>query len=356
MSSAVPITFASRRPRSSPILNVRRVRLRSAPACVLELLGSRHGARRLLKKAHLRRWLRRSSLQRTTKYVSLLTSSPPCIWTFLNSLHPLTFILSPLGRGPGEGLARVKPALGRRAYLQLALLLLLAVPVAAWAQDAEEIVRKADLVRAPGGSFIWNVTVTAYEPGKAPTVNGFEVYVKDTNRTFVKFISPARNLGRSLLYLDRDLWIYLPDAGKPVRIPLSQRLVGQVANGDIARTNYSGDYTASLTGSESVDGVACYVLDLKAKSKEVTYSAIRYWVAKETFHPMKAEFFAGTGTLLKTGIFGEYKEEGGRLRPARVTLVDAIRRDVRSTMDFSDLRIRELPDKYFNKNYMKSLD
>src|SRR3990172_2849765 len=42
---------------------------------------------RLLKKAHLRRWLRRSSLQRTTKYVSLLTSSPPCIWTFLNSLH-----------------------------------------------------------------------------------------------------------------------------------------------------------------------------------------------------------------------------------------------------------------------------
>jgi outer membrane lipoprotein-sorting protein len=246
--------------------------------------------------------------------------------------------------------------LNRLHFVGLAVMLLLVLPVAAFAQEADEIVRKADLVRAPGGSFVWSVTITASEPGKAPIVNGFEVYIKDTHKSFVKFVSPARNVGRSLLYLDRDLWIYLPDAGKPVRIPLAQRLVGQVANGDIARTNYSGDYTATLIGSEMVDGVACYVLDLKAKTKEVTYSAIRYWVAKETFHPMKAEFYAGTGTLLKTGSFEQYKEHGGRLRPTRLTLVDAIRKDVKSTMDFSDLRIRELPEKYFNKNYMKILD
>ncbi len=234
--------------------------------------------------------------------------------------------------------------------------LLLALPFQAFAQDATEIVRKADLVRAPVESFIWDVTITTYEGSKAPTVNGFEVYVKGSNRSFVKFVAPARNVGRSLLYLDRDLWIYLPDAGKPVRIPLSQRLVGQVANGDVARTNYAGDYTATLAGSERVDGVDCYVLDLKAKSKEITYAAIKYWVAKETFHPTKAEFYAGTGTLLKTGTFEEYRESGGRLRPTRLTLVDAIRRDHKSTMDVSNLRIRELPDKYFNKTYMKTLD
>jgi len=237
-----------------------------------------------------------------------------------------------------------------------ALALLLVLPVGASAQDAEEIVRKADLVRAPEGSFIWNVTITVYEPGKAPLVNGFEVYIKDANRTFVKFVSPARNVGRSLLYLDRDLWIYLPDAGKPVRMPLAQRLLGQVANGDIARTNYSGDYTAKLAGNENAAGAQAYVLDLKAKTKEVTYAGIRYWVAKETFHPIKAEFYAGTGTLLKTGVFEQYKEHGGRLRPARLTFVDAIRKDVKSTMEFSGLRIQELPDKYFNKTYMKSLD
>lgn len=211
-------------------------------------------------------------------------------------------------------------------------------------------------MRAPSQSFIWDVTITTYDPGKSPAVNGFEVYVKGSNKSFVKFVSPARNVGRSLLYLDRDLWIYLPDAGKPVRIPLAHRLVGQVANGDLARTNYSSDYTATLVGNEPVDGVDCHVLNLKATSKEITYAAIKYWVAKETFHPMKAEFYAGTGTLLKTGAFEEYKESGGRLRPTRLMFVDAIRKDHRSTMDFSNLRIRELPDKYFNKNYMRILD
>ncbi len=235
-------------------------------------------------------------------------------------------------------------------------LLVALLPLSAFGQDAAEIVKKADLVRAPAGSFIWNVTITNYEPGKTPVVNGFEVYSKGLERTFVKFVSPPRMQGRSLLGLGNDLWIFLPDAGKPVRIPLAQRLVGQVSNGDIARTNFAADYTPTLASEEKVNGVDCYVLGLKGKSKDVTYSTIKYWVAKETFNPMKAEFYAGTGTLLKTGFFEEYKDAGGRRRPTRLTLIDAIRKDFKSVIDFSDLRVRDIPEKYFDKNYMKSLD
>ncbi len=227
---------------------------------------------------------------------------------------------------------------------------------AAWPQDAAEVVKKADLIRAPTGSFIWNVTIVNDEPNKSPSTVGLQVFVKGNDKTFVKFVSPPRDVGRSLLSLGRDLWIFLPDAGKPVRIPLAQRLVGQVANGDIARTNYSGDYGATLVGSEKLDGIDCYVLDLKAKSKEVTYAAIRFWVAKPNFRPMKAEYFAGTGTLLKTGTFEEYKLVGGQVRPTRLVLVDAVRKGMKSTIDFGALEVRELPDKYFDKNYMKNLD
>ncbi|MEK6696567.1 MAG: outer membrane lipoprotein-sorting protein [Candidatus Deferrimicrobiota bacterium] len=233
---------------------------------------------------------------------------------------------------------------------------LAAIPLSSHAMDADEIVRKADLARGPSGSYIWKVTISHSEPGKTVAVSGYEVYVKGPDKVFVKFVSPARNTGRSLLALGRDVWIYLPDAGKPLRIPLAQRLVGQVANGDIARTDYAGDYTATLLGNEKVNGVECYVLDLKAKTKEVTYSAIKYFVARETFHPVKAEFYAGTGTLLKVGTFGEYREFGDRLRPTKLIFEDAVRKGVVSTMQFGDLRVRDLPEKYFNKNYMKNLD
>ncbi|HEY3095890.1 MAG TPA: outer membrane lipoprotein-sorting protein, partial [Acidimicrobiia bacterium] len=240
--------------------------------------------------------------------------------------------------------------------LGLVAMLLLGAVRPAHADQAAEIVADADRYRRPADSFVWKITITSQEAKKTPSVDGFEVFVKGGGRVFVKFVAPPRSVGRSLLALGRDLWIYLPDAGKPVRIPLSQRLVGQVANGDIARADYAGDYDATLVSDDEVDRVACHVLDLKAKSKDVTYSAIKYWVSKDGRRPLKAEFYAGTGTLLKTGVFDSFQTVAGHLLATRLTLTDAIRKDRRSVLDYGEVTIRELPDKYFDKNYMKTLD
>src|SRR2546421_11156491 len=135
-------------------------------------------------------------------------------------------------------------------------LLLLATATPAFADEAADIVRDADRFRRPAESFVWKISITSQEAKKAPSVDGFEVFVKGAGRSFVKFVAPPRSVGRSLLALGRDLWIYLPDAGKPVRIPFSQRLVGQVANGDIARADYTGDYDATPVGEDTVAGLA----------------------------------------------------------------------------------------------------
>ena len=245
---------------------------------------------------------------------------------------------------------------GSALRLGLLAVLVLGVASPARADEAATIVADADRARRPADSFAWKINITSQEAKKTPSVDGFEVFVKGGGRVFVRFVAPPRSVGRSLLALGRDLWIYLPDAGKPVRIPLSQRLVGQVANGDIARADYAGDYDATLTGEDALDGVACHVLDLKAKTKDVTYSAIKYWVSKEGRRPVKAEFYAGTGTLLKTGIFDNFKNVSGHLLATRLTLTDAIRKDKRSVLDYGEVSVRELPDKYFDKNYMKTLD
>jgi hypothetical protein len=242
--------------------------------------------------------------------------------------------------------------------LQLALVVMITLGAAApaVADEAAEIVRDADRFRRPGDSFVWKVTITSEEGKKAPSVDGFEVYVKGAGRSLVRFVAPPRNVGRSLLAIGRDLWIYLPDAGKPVRIPFSQRLVGQVANGDIARADYAGDYDVTLAGQETVDGVACHVLELKAKTKDVTYAAVKYWVSKDGRRPVRAEFYAGTGTLLKTGTFGSFKDVNGRVLATRLTLVDGIRKDRTSVLDYGEITVRDVPEKYFDKNFMKSLD
>jgi len=82
----------------------------------------------------------------------------------------------------------------------------------------------------------------------------------------------------------RDLWVFLPDISKPLRISLQQRLLGDVSNGDLARANFVGDYMPSIEEVRQ----AFYVLLLKAKSEDVTYGSIKLWVDKKSFRPLKA--------------------------------------------------------------------
>jgi outer membrane lipoprotein-sorting protein len=250
--------------------------------------------------------------------------------------------------------------MSKLAALVAVLALLATRPVAAPAAeaanpDADAIVKKGDLSRQPSNSYIWKVTITTEENGKPPMLNAYDVYMKD-NRMLARFLAPPRDVGRSLLGVSTDLWVYLPDTHKALRVPASQRLVGQVANGDLARANFSGDYSATWLATEEVDGVLCDVLDLKPKTKEATYDRVKYWVAREGARPKKAEFYAGTGTLLKYAVYENYQTVNGRSYPARAVFTDAIRKDRVSVMEFSDVRVKNLADRYFSKDYMQSLE
>ncbi len=52
--------------------------------------------------------------------------------------------------------------------------------------------------------------------------------------------------------LGDDMWIYLPDTSRPVRITPLERLSGDASNGDVARTNYAVDYSPVYLRTEKV--------------------------------------------------------------------------------------------------------
>lgn len=219
------------------------------------------------------------------------------------------------------------------------------------AQEApNRLLEAVDRVRTPEGAFVTQVTISTREPTKPEQVHGYEVYAQGARQTLVRFTSPASERGKSLLMLDQDLWMYLPTVGQPIRIPLAQRLVGNVAHGDIARLNFAGDYEDTLLDSEVVEGQECYLLHLTARTKTLTYGTIRLWVAKATAHPLQAEFFTLAGQLLKRGRYTQYALVAGRLRPTQLVLVDQVRTGLVSTLEYRDMQAREIPEKFFNKN------
>lgn len=222
--------------------------------------------------------------------------------------------------------------------------------------DATALVLKADEVRFPADGFEASVTIESSGDGDAVTLRKYRVLSKGNENTVVMVTEPAAERGQILLMKGRDLWVFLPSVSQPVRLSLSQRLTGQVANGDLARANFAGDYDAKILRTEEIDGKPAYVLELVARERGVTYHRVVYWVRKDNAWPIKAEFYALSDRLLKSARYEDFQRAAGAVRPMRIVMHDALHADERSTLQYSDMKLRDLPDRIFTKDYLKRLE
>ena len=224
------------------------------------------------------------------------------------------------------------------------------------ASAAQEILRRADEARFPQEGFEVVVRIESVESGRRSEHRTLKVLSKGNANAIVLTIEPASERGQIMLMKERDLWMFLPRVSQPVRISLAQRLTGQVANGDIARANLAGDYIPSLAGVEKAGADTLYVLELTAIDRKVAYQRVRYWVRQKDFRPHRAEFYSVSNRLLKTCHYEDFRVLGGKIRPGRLVMTDALSKDTQSTLYYSDLKLRELPDQIFTKEYLRRLD
>jgi hypothetical protein len=244
--------------------------------------------------------------------------------------------------------------LGAIAAGLIALLFIIAHFAYGQELSVKDILRASDRARGNLAGIVWNITLTTNEDGSSES-RGLNVKVKG-NDTLARFTSPANLNDRMVLMKDRNMWFIRSGLKKPVSLSPRQKLMGDAANGDIASTNYAEDYEASLTGSESVGTEECYVLDLKAANKNVTYDRIKYWVSKKRLVGVKAEFYTLSGKLFKTADFKydnritNNNEEIPFI--SELIIRDAIQKDRITTMTYSNIKVEPIPDTTFNLNLL----
>lgn len=221
---------------------------------------------------------------------------------------------------------------------------------------AQAIVEKADKIRFPAEGFQVDVAIATTLADQSNETRKYRVLSKGNENSVVMVTEPAAERGQIMLMKGRDLWVFMPEVSQPIRLSFAQRLTGQVANGDLARANFAGDYLPRITGSESIDGRDYHVLDLKAVDRGVTYQRVKYWVDKESARPLKAEFYSLSNRLLKRCRYENYQTMAGNVRPTRLVMEDALKAGEQSVLEYGAMKLRDLPDKIFTKEYLKKLD
>ena len=220
---------------------------------------------------------------------------------------------------------------------------------------ARSILEKADEIRFPAESFQVDIHITSSAPDQDTEKRKYRVLSKGNENTVIMILEPASERGQIMLMKGRDLWVFMPDVSQPIRLGLAQRLTGQVANGDLARANFSGDYNPKMLRTEKVDGEDHYVLELTAVDRGVTYHRVLLWVNKSNHRPRKAEFYSLSNRLMKTCSYENFERMAGRSRPTRLIMKDALKPGDISILDYENMKLRELPDKVFSKDYLKKL-
>lgn len=233
------------------------------------------------------------------------------------------------------------------SFVTLALPQLFVSAFAAGATPVE-IVKEADDVRAPQFEYSMNVKVRSVGKGD-PVDDTYRVSVRGMKASLVEQTEPERLRGRKLLMLENDLWLYTPNTRRPTRVSFEQKLTGEVANGDISRTNFGGDYDPVLSGQEKVGAQEAWKLRLTAKSKDVTYHMIDYWVGKKGHVPIKAVFYAKSGKALKTATYSNLKPVLGKNRITRTVITDILQPGRQSVIDNYQYKREKFDDATFNK-------
>lgn len=176
----------------------------------------------------------------------------------------------------------------------------------------------------------------------------------------IEYLAPARDKGTRMLKLGDELWIYMPNVDRVQKISghmLRQGMMGSDVSYEdmMASREMRKQYHAKVTGESSVDGHACWTLEMKAKDDKVTYSKRVTCVDKKTFIPLKQDLYALSGMLLKTWTMSDVKEFGkGRNFPTRMTVQDHVKKQSVTKIEFKSIEFGvEFPREVFSLRWLE---
>jgi len=224
--------------------------------------------------------------------------------------------------------------------------------VPAFAIDGTELLKQVDRNLNPESYESYRKLINIEPDGRRKEFTLFTVK-KGVDKVASLFIAPASEKGRSTLRLGDNMWLYIPNVGKPIRITSLQSVVGGVFNNaDILQLDYAAEYTVEKVEEQGNE----YLLYLKAKTKTVAYDRIRLRADKEKKLPTKIECLTEAGMLIKTLYFKDVKDFGGIVRPAVIETDSPLYKNYKSIIILAKIKARDFKDEVFSLTFMPNLE
>jgi len=231
------------------------------------------------------------------------------------------------------------------------LSLLIALP--ACAIDGTALLKQVDRNLNPESYESYRKLINIEPDGRKKEYTLFTVK-KGIDKVASLFLAPASEKGRSTLRLGENMWFYIPNVGKPIRITSLQSVVGGVFNNsDILQLDYTAEYDVEKVEEKGGE----YLLYLKARTKTVAYDRLKIWADKGKMLPTKIECLTEASMLIKTLYLKDLKDFGGGIvRPAVIETDSPLYKGYKSVLIYAKVKQRNFKDEAFTLTFMPNLE
>lgn len=234
---------------------------------------------------------------------------------------------------------------------------LMLAPLVFGQPNANEILEKVDK-NMSSENRIFESTMTIHGTRNSRTITSKSYSVGD-KKSYTEYLSPAREQGTKMLKLENQLWIYSPSTDRTIQIS-GHMLRQSVMGSDLSYEDMMDDrkltdlYNATVIATEEIDGRPTWVLELKAKTDDVSYATRKVWIDTERFIPLKEELFAKSGQLLKRSTLSDVKKIEGRWFPTTIVYKDMLKQGDGTEFKMTSIKFnQEIPDYIFTKAALK---
>ncbi len=182
-----------------------------------------------------------------------------------------------------------------------------------------------------------------------------KVWSEGDKKSFSEYLSPAREKGTKMLKLADQLWLFAPSADRIIQIS-GHMLRQSVMGSDLSYEDMMDDrkltdvYDAAVIGPDQIDGRPCWVLELRAKTSDAAYFMRKMWIDQERSVPMKEEWYAKAGKLLKQTTLSDVKKIDGRWFPMRMVYKDMLKTGAGTEFIINEIKFdTAIPESVFSK-------
>lgn len=223
--------------------------------------------------------------------------------------------------------------------------------------SAKEIVRKAE-ERMRGKSSYAELSMDIIRPEWKRSMS-MKSWSKGSDHALVYVVSPAKDKGTVSLKIGNEMWNWLPSIERSIKVSPSMMMQSWMGsdftNDDLIRqSSVVDDYDHVLLGEETLQGIACYKVELTPKPEApVVWGKIITWITKDEFNQLKAEYYDEDDMLVNVMTGYDLKTIDGRLLPTRWEMVPAGEPGNKTVMTYKNIDFDiNVDDSFFSKQNM----